>query len=277
MRSTITSSRPLGHAALLLALGLMVGCQSGPGRPADDPNWFVELFPAFEATPTPGEAARNAFNVYSPDRRRQGVDQLAAAPFGDEPVYVRMYRLLLDDPDASVRAACAKALGRHGEVEDVTRLTPLLRDESPIVRWETAKALQRLHHRSAAGPLTAALQNDDDPDVRQAAATALGQYPTPAVFHALVGALHDTEYSVAWAARRSLRTLTGEDLGPEAADWLAWSEQQRGAEALFAGRQRYTYEPWSQPPTFIQRLKPWPGRSDPEARTPVGLDDADRG
>ncbi|MEX1015968.1 MAG: HEAT repeat domain-containing protein [Phycisphaeraceae bacterium] len=262
----------------VLALTLAIGCQSSPGRPVDDASWFADLLPQFATAPSPSEAARDAFNVYSPDRRREAVDYLATAPFGGEPVYVRMYRLLIDDPDASVRASCAKALGLHGTAEDATAIIPLLRDDAAFVRWEAAKALQRLHNPDAAQPLATLLQDDEDADVRMEAATALGQYPSSAVFQTLVGALHDTDYGVARAARQSLRTLTGQDHGPEAGDWLAWADEQRSSEAMFAGRQTYTYQPWSPPAGVLRRMQFWRDADpDAEPQTPAGLEQPERG
>ncbi|MEX0745525.1 MAG: HEAT repeat domain-containing protein [Phycisphaeraceae bacterium] len=262
-------------ATMMLGLIGLGGCQSN--RPRDDRHWFARIIPS---SPTAGEAARDAFNVYSADRRREAVDQIAAAPYGGERAYLRMYRLLIDDPDAAVRASCAKALGLHGTGEDVTLIAPLLRDDHAFVRWEAAKALQRIHNPTAADALRSALQADDDSDVRQAAAAALGQYPSTAVLHTLVGALHDTEYSVTRAAHRSLQTLTGRDLGYEAADWLAWIDREASAE-LFADRDDYTFRPYLAPPSFIERMQFWrnhPTAADP--RKPVGMQpehDAERG
>ena len=95
------------------------------------------------------------------------------------------YRLLMDDPDATVRAACIKALGAHGTVDDALLIIPRLKDEAAFVRWQAAKSLQRIHHEQAVGPLLDAMKSDEDVDVRMAAADALGQYPRPAVFDAL--------------------------------------------------------------------------------------------
>ena len=58
--------------------------------------------------PTPSQTAREAFHLHDADIRRQSIMRLAAAPFGGEQPYVRMYRLLLDDPTLPcARLVCA--------------------------------------------------------------------------------------------------------------------------------------------------------------------------
>lgn len=269
-KAHFTPNRRARFAVLAMLLPLLnlgaAGCQSG-----DTPqDWLANTVDSF-SPPTPQEAARDAFNMYDADRRRRAIALLSAAPFGGEDAYVRTYRLLLDDPDATVRAACAKALGMHGSVEDVQRLTPLLQDQNALVRWESAKALQRIHDPAAIDPLIRAVQHDEDADVRMAAAKALGQYAQPRVFDVLLGTLNDHDFGVVAAAHESLVTLTGQDLGTDSRDWLAWSQDHRAT--LFAHQQRYTYQPYQAPPGLLQRVQFWQSRAVAETRAPVGLED----
>ncbi|MFW6058648.1 MAG: HEAT repeat domain-containing protein [Phycisphaeraceae bacterium] len=270
--SSLSPRRGAWLLCLVLALGAL-GCQAG-----ESPQSLVAEALDTMGPPSPTEAARDAFNVYDADRRRRAVALLSAAPFGGEDTYVRVYRLLINDPDATVRAACAKALGMHGSVEDADHLTPLLTDEHAFVRWDAAKALQRIHNPVAIDPLLRAVQNDQDADVRMAAAKALGQYAEARVFDVLLGALNDHDFGVVNAAHESLVTLTGRELGTDSRDWLAWSQQHR--DALFEQQQRYTYEPYDPPPGIIERMQFWRTRTAADARTPTGLDepgdDADR-
>lgn len=133
---------------------LLPGCQSVGS--SDDDSWLSPIAGQF-LPPSPGQLARDAFNVYDPDKRRNSIALLSTASFGGEEPYLRMYRLILDDPDASVRAACIRALGLHGHREDVLRIVPYLEDATGFVRWESALALQKLHHPEAVGPLIKAL------------------------------------------------------------------------------------------------------------------------
>src|SRR5690606_5374227 len=90
---------------LTLGAALALGGCSSSGDP--DGTVLSDLLQGL-APPTPGQAARDAFNVYDADRRRNAIGLLAAAPFGGEAPYTRTYRLLVDDPDATVRGAAVK-------------------------------------------------------------------------------------------------------------------------------------------------------------------------
>ena len=229
---------------------------------------FADLIESV-APPSPSQVAREAFNVYDADLRRRSVALLSSSHFGHEEPYVRTYRLLIDDRDPTVRAACVHALGLHGTVEDAPTIIALLKDDTGFVRWEAAKALQKIHHEDAVLPLIDALGEDQDPDVRIAAAQALGQYPTRAVFNALVGALSDPNFGVVQSASDSLAMLTGQDLGTDGGDWLAFANSH--PTDLFAQQHQYTYMPYQKPHEGWDKLKFW---NKPEAvnpKTPVGL------
>ncbi len=236
-------------AFVLTGLSLLAGCSQSPAAATDD--WLKQLLP-----PPPSEVARDAFNVYDADKRRKAINMLANAPWGGEAPYLRTYRLLVNDPDPTVRAASLRALGNHGGIEDVPAITPYLADKTSFVRWEAAMALQRIHHTSAVDPLIKALQ-DEEPDVRQAAANALGQYPQTSVFQALVGALIDDDYAVAEEAAHSLHLLTGQNFGHDGAAWLAWGNNNKD---LFAQQQTYYYPQFEKPVTFGDRLQFWKQR-----------------
>ena len=252
----------------VLLIGALAGCESG----SSPKQWFGGMIDSWNP-PTPQQAVRDAFNVHDADKRREAIALLSAAPFGGEDPYLRTYRLLTDDPDATVRAACAQALGMHGTVEDVPRhLIPLLNDDAAFVRWEAAKALQRIHNPVAVGPLIERVQNDEDADVRMAAARALGQYPQRRVFDVLVGALSDRDFGVVSASHESLMTLTGQELPADSRDWLAWADAHR--RELFDNRQRYTYQPYDPPPGLAEKVRFWEAPETVEPRVPTGLEEA---
>ncbi len=252
--------------AMLLLFAASPGCEQGPKATVN--SYFSSMFP-----PPPSEVARDAFNVYDADKRRRSLNLLSTADWGGEEPYLRTYRLLVDDPDPTVRAAALRALGRHGTPEDVPRIIPYLKDKTSFVRWEAATALQKLHHKDAVDPLIQRLDQEveDDPDVRIAAAKALAQYPDTDVFQALVAALRDNSYGVVREAHRSLVTLTGEDLGEEGAAWLEWAKQR---EQLFKNRRKYTYRPYKPPPSFFDKLAFWNLPEEPSPKRPKGIADA---
>lgn len=218
--------------------------------------------------PTPTEAAVGMFNVYDADVRRRSIGLIASSDFGGEPPYLRGYRLLIDDPDPTVRAACINALGRHGETADVSIILPYLADRNELVRWQAAIALQRLHRPDAVSALIAVLSEDTSTDVRMAAANALGQYPERRVFDALVGALSDTDYGVIREANQSLQTLTGESFEDRGSVWLTWAEEQ---ENLFANQQPYYFPQYQPNPGIMDRLM-FRDAKRPEQQQPRGIE-----
>jgi len=241
----------------------------------------------------PSEVARNAFNVTDADKRRRAVSLFAAAPFGGDKPYLRLYRMMLGggitgktvmvgspDPDATVRAAAVKALGLHGTVDDVKIIIPRLDDQVAFVRWEAAEALGQIHSPSAIRPLLRTVREktglkegadsdgDQDADVRQACAIALGQYATPAVFDGLVAALDDSNFGVAHAARDSLMTLTGYDMGVEPGDWLLWAKKHPGE--MFKYQQVYKWQPYKSPPSVLEKVQFWKTPREVPPRFPTG-------
>jgi hypothetical protein len=223
--------------------------------------------------PSPSEVARQAFNVHDPDIRRRSVAMLSAADFGGEPPYMRLYKLLIDDPDATVRAACVKAIGIHGSVEDAKLITDHVTDEDTFVRWEAAQALRKIHDPGVVAQLIRVVQDDEDDDVRMAAADALGQYAQARVYQALVGALDDRSFSVVEAAHRSLATLTGYDFGTEGGLWLMWADKQ--GDKLFKQQQPYTWQPYTKPRGLLDKAMFWTKPKTVAPRTPRGLEQPD--
>jgi len=252
-------------AAVFLVIGLW-GCSGATGPLAEMLGPLTPL--------SPGQVARDAFNVHDPDLRRRSVSTLSASSFGGEGPYVRLYRLLADDSDSTVRAACVRALGMHGALDDVALFVRYLKDEDAVVRWESARALQKFHGERAVGPLIEAVSTDEDADVRMAAADALGQYSEMRVYHALVGALDDDSFGVVAAGRRSLSTLTGYDFGNEGSLWLMWA--QRHAGHVFDEQKPYTWQPYIKPPSLLDKTVDkamfWTKPVPVEPKVPKGLE-----
>ena len=240
--------------------------------PNNDNAIFSDLVESM-VPPTPSQVAREAFNIYDADLRRRSVALLSSSHFGHEEPYVRTYRLLIDDQDPTVRAACAHALGRHGTTEDAPVLISLLKDRTNFVRWEAAKALQKIHHPDAILPLMDVLADDEDADARLAAAQALGQYATRPVFNALVGALSDRDFGVVQSAAVSLSLLTGQDLGTDGGPWLDFATDN--PSSLFQHQRRYTYMPYEEPPGTFAPIKFWDEPEPVTPKTPVGLTPAE--
>ena len=121
---------------------------------------------------TPGEAARMMYDTTDPDKRRVGTVLISNSSFGGTDVYVKWYRdSVASEPDPLVRAVSVSALGRHGTPEDAVPIALCLDDEQFQVRWEAAKALQRLHYPAVVPVLLATLRDEDEEsDIRVASA-----------------------------------------------------------------------------------------------------------
>jgi len=227
--------------SLLVALA-MVACD-GAGSDLRD---FGETF----SGPTPQDAASDATDPSNAESQRRGTVLLSAAPWGGSPVYVKFYRLYVEENvDPLVRAAAIEALGRHGDPSDAAPISRQLTHSSRQVRLAAAKALQRLHDPAVADAMWRRLIDDDEEaDVRVELAIGLAQYPTDAVFQALCTALDQRELTVNLAASDSLRLLTNHDLGMDRAMWLSWARSQPN---LFDERIVYLY------PTYQRRFDFW--------------------
>ncbi len=95
------------------------------------------------------------------------------------------------------------------------------------------------------------------------------------MFDVLLGALNDHEFGVVNAAHESLTTLTGQDIGTDSRDWLAWSQKHR--QELFKQQQRYTYQPYDAPPSLLDKMRFWDKQKPVTPREPVGLEEASAG
>lgn len=260
-----------GRAATLAVwwLGALSLLAAGCSSITDNVNDMLEGLTA----PSPAEAARWAVDPHDPDKRRRGTNLLANAPFGGAEPYLNLYRdRVQHEPNPLVRAEVVRALARHGGPEDAPLLAPLLEHESPIVRWEAAKGLQRLHNDQVVVDLLRALRREEEQtQVRVATARALGQYAEPRVFQALVGALGAHDLSLNRAAAQSLRTLTGASLDLDDRAWLAWYAQAEAQGDPFARQQEYLFPTYQRNRSLLEWLVFWNQPVFEEPAPPAGL------
>lgn len=268
-RTPRTHACRLGVAAAALVTWLMAGC--------DTISQDFDLLTRTFIAPTPSEAAEMMVDQHNPDRRREGVTWIANSPFGGADPYLRQYRLMVElEQDPTALSAAIRALARHGQPEDATLIATRLRHDNHHVRWEAARGLQRLHNPDVVGDLLAVLRsNEERSDVRVAAAHALGQYPQDRVFQALISALDARELAINQTAERSLATLTGQELGNDARDWLQWYRSVDRNER-FADQQEYRFATYTRDETWFERIAIWQTVQFEQPGPPAGLQSPDR-
>lgn len=100
-------------------------------------------------------------------------------------------------------------------------LLPLLNAPDPSVRSQATLSLGLIRASIALPTITDLLGGDISPDVRTAAAFALGQIGSQGSTLPLIGALKDPSEITAGAARAALVRIHGRDMGPDGDSWTS--------------------------------------------------------
>ena len=249
-------------ACVLLVLGAGAGCETF----TQDIGALGESIKAV----SPPEAARMMMDTNDPDSRRKGTVFISNSPFGGTDAYMAWYRDRIEVEDnALVRGALVTALGRWGEPSDAPAIAARLEDDNDYVRWEAARALQRIHNPAVVPHLLRVVRDvEEDTDVRTDAAVALGMYPQDNVFQGLVAAVDAPQLSINAAAAKSLNTLTGQSLGMDPEAWLDW---YNGVAQPFADQQEYLFPTYQRKESFLEKLAFWSRKPYEQPAPPAGL------
>lgn len=207
--------------ALLLLGGLFVG--SGCSQ-LDSVGSTGKRVVEYFSGKTPVNAAVSMENQQSPDRRREGINALSDRTFGRQGDYLTRYKQIAQlDNDYLVRATAIRALNRSRDASATALFVKALGDENPVVRVEACKALANVPDQAAIPGLLRILANpEENHDARIWAATAMKNFRTTEVARALIVQLNGRDFGVAWTARKSLVTLTGQDHRFDEAAWLQY-------------------------------------------------------
>jgi HEAT repeat protein len=193
-----------------------------------DPERYVRMAVPGALGMIGGErAVEQLAGVLGDGQKEKGLRERAAVVLGEAGDRRAVQALLraLVDPEATVRARSVFALGETADPCAVEPLLGCLGDADWLVRVGAARALGRLESESAVGPLATLLAADGRAPVRRAAAKALGDIGGKAAVEPLIEALNDADGAVRRRARLSLRVLTGQHHGQDAAAWLRWWEE----------------------------------------------------
>jgi hypothetical protein len=198
--------------ALLLAGTIStVGCNTSQGAKKK-----FRLLP-----PSKDQLLADAIHPDDPDTRREAITELADSSAVNEQGVQELFDLILrSDSNSFVRAAAATAVGKTQNPQYVPTLAKAMTDPAMVVRWDAARALDRVIGEAAVRPLMTAASGDPSLDVRVASVRSLRNYHEPAVVRRLVVLMDDPELPIRREAHNSLTDIFGVDLGPSPEDWL---------------------------------------------------------
>jgi len=137
------------------------------------------------------------------------------------------------NPESTVRAAAAAALGRLADAKAGEALLATANDRSAEVRYAVVRALGLIKWRTASADLIIAL-NDDSLDVRRAAAISLGLLGGEEAIPALHEALDSPD---AWTRLYAAEALAA--IGDSSLSQLLPSAIRREARLAVARRKRW--------------------------------------
>jgi hypothetical protein len=158
-----------------------------------------------------------------PDERREAVNWLSTGPRSSSDAITKLLGAILrGDPDPTVRAAAARALGTTINANAIDPLVAACSDPNEFVRLDAVRSLSGKTGDNAKRALIVRLTNDSDPQVRAAAAASLSSYRDRRVLDALIESLRDADFAIGYNAEQSLIRMTGQSFEYDADAWARW-------------------------------------------------------
>jgi hypothetical protein len=149
-----------------------------------------------------------AAGLYDPDPSVRAATARALG-FSHDPSLLPILLTHLRDPDLLAGDQVAQAIGRLGNAAAVPLLMPALSDTKEAIRARAATALGLLHAEEAIPQLGIMLRNDG-PSASRYAAEALGSIGTPAAMAALTAPLADPQMTSARQAAMGVLETAGQ-------------------------------------------------------------------
>ena len=167
----------------------------------------------------------------TPREKIERLEQLAIrlpskSPSEQQALVKELTTTLTQEPDPLIRKALVSAIGALSDPYSNPTLHAALDDPSSHVRKAACYAWAKRPSEAATNALVGVLQTDEDADVRIAAVWALGQIRSPLALQQLGTALDSTDPALQMAAMRSLRAVTGQDLGNDVNQWHQYLASQ---------------------------------------------------
>ena len=145
----------------------------------------------------------------------------------DQTPMASLYQHLHDDPEASVRAMIAFAIGQIiTKKDDLGALPHLLRalnDKAVAVRNNVVLALEKTESKEAGRAIVATTLNDEVATVRYNSIRVLSIFSDKEYITPLINKLRDRIPEIAAAALQALKDMTGKDFGLDVGKWEKWA------------------------------------------------------
>lgn len=248
------STAHLSRAAIFVSGLLLVcaGCADG------GPNIGGALDGMIKRVIEPKKTAQQhlllAVSDSDADIRRQSVGEIAKSKESDRDWAIKGYTAIaLLEADSQARCVAVRALGQTRDMKAVEVCLTILnhKDHPPaevrppdaMCRWDAITVLSDLtadvvpadQKDLARTTLLRHLAQDDDRNVRAAAARALAGYPHDDTLDGLIEGLRDEQFTVANECETALARLTGVSHKCDTAAWRAWREQNAGKPLVASG------------------------------------------
>jgi HEAT repeat protein len=226
---------------LLLSLSFLVlfvcsGCVTVKEEPKDPvAAWILKLLP--DSPQVRRQKLMERLGSSDADKRREGVIMLGK---GDAPTWDATPKILRimarGDQDGQVRAAAIQVMVKSYQVENIMdTLTATSKDSSALVRLESLYGLEKNPKDESMLVILEMLEQDSESSIRAEAATALARYRDRKAIRMLLKGLDDSEFSVSYQSRESLRKLTGKDFGYDVSQWQSWLTTVEEPFSVLAG------------------------------------------
>jgi HEAT repeat protein len=208
--------------SLMLLCCVAVAMASGCAEMDILPTWV----------PFQGTVTDKVPGVVTPAERKAELKKLSDAAAASSPterqrISQQLVASIRTEKNPLIRVEILRTLGHYPGPDADAILKAALADSDTHVRVVACEAWGRHSDAEAVKLLSNMLRADVNPDVRLAAAKALGETKSPEAVPALGEALTDTDPAMQYRAVLSLQKVTGKDLGNDVGRWQQYVKGQQ--------------------------------------------------
>jgi len=220
----VARHRPVTRANAPVGLILVAATTWAAGCSIIGPTTATSFLNQIEQSPDPNVRYK-AYQALASPRAYDDASQK------DRAVRVILERLESGREPMATRAVICRTLGQVGDPAAREAMIRLVRDPSAEIRAEALAALGKIGRPEDATVLMQAMKLDADPNCQVAAIESLGLLKSadPRTAGYLVQSMENDDPAIRLAAVRSLRKITGKDLGVKAEAWRGYVSSRANA------------------------------------------------